>query len=197
MSKKKNKRSAKRQVKKALPRFDWQKNKRWVSLLCLGLALALFVTLVLTLGIPVKKATSPNGTISLQTRWKGLGRYVVEYTKVPQGKEVEASFSKVLWFSDVEFTASSRYALFVYRGAKNQQCFFAIDYLTGASGNIDPALIFRTEVPNRKDATDIKITLQGMDPEFDAAIFRVDYTMANGEEHYEHITYQLNTEHLQ
>ena len=45
--------------------------------------------------------------------------------------------------------------------------------------------------------TDIKITLQGMDPEFDAAIFRVDYSMANGEEHYEHITYQLNTEHLQ
>jgi hypothetical protein len=71
------------------------------------------------------------------------------------------------------------------------------DYQTGRSGFVNPSQIFRPEVPSREGATDVKVTFDKMDPEFDAVVFRVDYTMANGLAHYEHITYNINTEHLQ
>ena len=193
----KKKKSAKKQVKRTWPKINWQKYTKLICVLCVVASLAVCLGLIWTKGIPMKRTTSPNERISMQLRWKGHGVYELEYLKAPQGKNVEADFARVFWFSEVEFTASSRYALFVYKGAGKQQCYYAIDYVTGVSGTIDPAYVFRAEVPNRQDATNVKITFQGMDPEFDAAIFRVDYTMANGEDHYEHITYNLQTDHLQ
>ena len=196
MSKKK-KQTAKRQTPKWQIKINWQKWKWPLTLTCVGIALVVFISLLVTVGYPVKQATSPNERIAVQMRWKGFGRYVAEYTVITPGKDVEVNLNGVRRLVDVQFTASSRYAMFVYKGAQSRQYFYVVDYLTGSSGFVDPALIFNTEVPSRQDISNIKVTFQEMDPEFDAVIFRVDYKLANGEKHYEHITYDIKTDHLQ
>lgn len=194
---KNKKHSAKKQPHKQIKKIQWQKLKWPLALACVCIALLACLSVLLTMGIPVKKMEAPNGRIVMQMRWKGFGRYDSEYLVIPQGKEMEVNLRKVRRIVAAEFTATSRYALLVYKGPRGEQYFFVNDYQTGRSGFVNPSQIFRPEVPSREGATDVKVTFDKMDPEFDAVVFRVDYTMANGLAHYEHITYNINTEHLQ
>ena len=193
----KKRKPTKKQPQKQKIRIQWQKLKWPLALVCAGLALALALGMLVTHGVPVKTAASPNGRISLQIRWMGFGRYVSEYAVAPEGKNVEVNFQRVRRLVAVEFTASSRYGVFVYKGPQGRQYFYVVDYQTGNAGNVEPDRIFQTDLPTRQNATNIKVTFHEMDPEYDAAVFRVDYTMADGQKHYEHITYNFDPDHLQ
>ena len=194
---KKKKHSAKKMPAKQTKKIQWQKLKWPLALACAGIALVVCVSVLLSMGMPVKKVEAPNGRISLQMRWKGFGRYDSEYILVPQEKDMEINLRKVRRLVNAEFTATSRYALFVYQGPQGRQYFYVVDYQKGVAGFVDPGVIFRQDVSSREGATDIKVRFDSMDPEFDAAVFRVDYVKADGQKHYEHITYNFNPEHLQ
>ena len=196
MSNKKQK-TAKKQIKKQPRRINWQKLRWPLALLCAGLVLALALSVLFTRGVPVKSASSADGRISLQMRWKGFGRYDSAYAAAPEGREVELNFRRVRRLVAMEFTASSRYGVFVYKGPQGRQYFYVVDYLTGKAGTVEPDQIFKTDLPTRQNATDVKVTFFEMDPEYDAAVFRVDYTMADGQKHYEHITYNFDPNDLQ
>ena len=192
----KKKKSTKKQPQKQKIRIQWQKLKWPLTLVCAGLALALAFGMLLTYGVPVKSAESPDGRIALEMRWMGFGRYASAYTLAPEGKEADVELQRVRKLVAVEFTNSSRYAIFVYKGPQGKQYFHMVDYQTGKIGTIDRELIFKTDLPGRQDATNIQVTFVRMDEKYDAALFRVDYTMADGQKNYEHITYDFKTEDL-
>ena len=195
MSRKKRKATSLK-TQKPTGKINWHKLKWPLTLLCVALAFALTLGVLFTHGVPVKTAESPDGRISLQMRWMGFGRYVSAYTMVPEGKEAEVELQRVRKLVAVEFTDSSRYAIFVYKGPQGKQYFHMVDYQTGKMGTIDQELIFKTDLPGRQGATDIRVTFVRTDEKYDAALFRVDYTTADGQKNYEHITYDFKTEDL-
>ena len=195
MSKKK-KPTAKKKLQKRTIKLNWQKIKWPLALTVIALALLASFALIIARGIPVETVESPNGRIAFQVRWKGFGHYVTEYAANSEGDELEADLRHVRKLVAVEFTATSRYAMLVYKGPQGRQYFYVIDYMTGVSGTVDPASIFNTDLPDRQGITDVKVTFVAMDPQYDAASFRVDYVRPDGTPYYEHITYNFNADHL-